>query len=302
MSDCIPCIEGNYVNIYTPEGDIFPGPDTGRLKANTYYPIWVPNDHHILWGLDGCWHGFGITHPIISEHNHDGECLLFHVKSEPGNLYEVLKTGYWKDQKKVLPFYERPDETSSIHSPFIINHNNMYMMVYGPTPFRYAVSNDLYHWESKGNLFSDPLASGRDPMILKHNGLFYFIYCSNQYSVEARISDDFLNWKPPVTVFQGEIKKHPESPVLVYRNGIYYLFWCLWDQASPEGNRDIYPSRTYVYASKDPLHFKAGPITVLEAHAPEIIQDETGEWYITSAEKPCRGISIARLVWKEGKL
>ncbi|MDA3925379.1 MAG: hypothetical protein PF904_11845 [Kiritimatiellae bacterium] len=33
-------------------------------------------------------------------------------------------------------------------------------------------------------------------------------------------------------------------------------------------------------------------------HAPEIIQDERGQWFISSADHPHRGVSVAPLVWE----
>ena len=36
----------------------------------------------------------------------------------------------------------------------------------------------------------------------------------------------------------------------------------------------------------------------LRAHAPEIVQDEKGDYFISSADYPQRGINLARLVWK----
>jgi beta-fructofuranosidase len=38
-------------------------------------------------------------------------------------------------------------------------------------------------------------------------------------------------------------------------------------------------------------------IAEINAHAPEILRDEDGRWYISSAEWPYRGISLAPLEW-----
>ena len=40
------------------------------------------------------------------------------------------------------------------------------------------------------------------------------------------------------------------------------------------------------------------PVTELKAHAPEIVQGENGDYFISSADYPQRGINLARLVWK----
>jgi beta-fructofuranosidase len=59
-----------------------------------------------------------------------------------------------------------------------------------------------------------------------------------------------------------------------------------------------YQHITYVYQSDDPFHFEVDQeVTQLDAHAPEIFQDEEGAWFISSAEFPVRGVSIAPLEW-----
>jgi beta-fructofuranosidase len=40
-------------------------------------------------------------------------------------------------------------------------------------------------------------------------------------------------------------------------------------------------------------------ITTLKSHAPEIFQDEAGNWYISSVEWPNRGVSVDKLEWIE---
>lgn len=50
--------------------------------------------------------------------------------------------------------------------------------------------------------------------------------------------------------------------------------------------------------SEDPLRFDGRPVARLEAHAPEVFRDEDGQWYISSAEWPARGVSIAKLAWE----
>jgi beta-fructofuranosidase len=86
---------------------------------------------------------------------------------------------------------------------------------------------------------------------------------------------------------------------LIRYNNTFYLFVCgwdgNWDQKETQG---AYQHITYVYQSDDPLHFTPeNLITTLDAHAPEVFQDEDGNWFISSAEWPHRGISIAPLSW-----
>ncbi|MBT6146109.1 MAG: hypothetical protein HOH74_11800, partial [Gemmatimonadetes bacterium] len=68
-----------------------------------------------------------------------------------------------------------------------------------------------------------------------------------------------------------------------------------WDRVDLQG---AYQHKTYVYQSDDPMKFALeSEVAVIDAHAPEIIQDEEGDWFISSVEWPHRGVSIARLVW-----
>ena len=60
-----------------------------------------------------------------------------------------------------------------------------------------------------------------------------------------------------------------------------------------------YQHITYVFRSEDPYGFDGSrELCRLSAHAPEIFQDERGDWHISSAEWPHRGVSVAPLVWE----
>jgi beta-fructofuranosidase len=110
-----------------------------------------------------------------------------------------------------------------------------------------------------------------------------------------------IHWSQAETIFTSN-SFDPESPSLIYFNKSFYLFVCSWD-----GNWDgkeiqgAYQHITYVYHSKDPLNFGIDDkkqITTLKSHAPEIFQDEDGQWYISSVEWPYRGVSVDLLEWK----
>lgn len=48
----VPVLVSDYILIYEPKGDVFPGPDTKDLEAGTYYALWQPNDHCFVKGPD----------------------------------------------------------------------------------------------------------------------------------------------------------------------------------------------------------------------------------------------------------
>ena len=297
----IPRIAGNWVHVYQPSADVFPGPASPRFQVGRTYSDWQVNDHAILKGPDGRWHAFGITHPAVKagEPNpHEAEWLLFHAVAPVGTLRENLAPGRWSDQAKVLPPSARPGELREIHSPSILRHAGQYWMLYGHSPIRYAISSDLWAWEPRGELFRQE-GGARDPSVTKHDGVFYLAYTTRQ-SVLVRTSRDLLSWSEPSTVFSlaaGETGG-PESPTLLALHGGFYLIWCRWDaELSKRGV--TYQDRSFVYFSHDPLNFRdRAPIAEIQGHAPELFQDEAGGWWISSAERPHRGVSIAPVQWE----
>ncbi len=81
-----------------------------------------------------------------------------------------------------------------------------------------------------------------------------------------------------------------ESPFLMKRGEYYYLLWCIYD-----GRNGAYDSRTFVYAAKDIRELgQHAPITMLDAHAPEIAFDGE-DYYLLSVFYPENGISAAKL-------
>jgi beta-fructofuranosidase len=302
-TDCsIPVISGNYVHVYQPAGDIFPGPDSRHLRAGRFYADWVPNDHCILKGNDGRWHVLGITHPATPIQRgtvHEGEWMSFHAVSDSGALKDVLQTHSWQDRPKVLPPADRPGEKRENHAPTVIWKDTAYVMIYGPTPFRYATSKDMKQWTPKGELqFKGNQEHGRDPSVWYRKGQYYMVYCGHDYTVRATMSKDLIHWADSRVIFQAKEKHHPESPSVIIREGKFYLFWCLWHQMTFDPDK-VYNDETFVFCSDDPMQFSyENQVAELRAHAPEVFQDEQGDWYISSAEQPHRGVSIARLIWE----
>ncbi len=293
----VPAIAGDYVNVYQPGGDVFPGPNAAELIAGKYYADWIPNDHGFVRDDSGRWHVFGITHPLLANLTkiHAGGTQLFHAIAPPGTLNDVLQEGSWKDLPKVLPLSERPGEIRPIASPCILKRDGLYHLVYGPTPLRYAVSSDLIHWTPKGKMNGAP--SGRDPEIFVWNDTYYLIVCGVR-DVRVATSRNFSAWteQPPILELPDGVD--PESPFMIQHDGQFYLFVCgwtgKWDHQNLQG---AYQHKTYVYVSDNPLKFE-NQVAVLDAHAPEILQDESGDWFISSVEWPHRGVSLAPLIWQ----
>ncbi len=294
----VPVVKGEYVHIYDPQGDVFSGPDTIDLRAGKYYPLWQPNDHCFVKGPDRIWHAFGITHPasLPGQRRHQGEYVSFHAVSSSETFEKSFVHHGWIDKPKVLPPAQRPGESINNHAPTIVRHDNIFKMIYGPVPFRMAVSEDLYRWTPRGPINISE-KSGRDPSLFVWENTYYLVYCAGNV-VKGATSKNLVDWSTPVEVYKGEVASYQcESPTLIRHNDTFYLFWCLWDTANKNGNG--YDERSFVVRSHKPLDFRGQPVvTEIQAHAPEIFQDEKQQWYISSAQYPVRGISVARLSWK----
>ena len=297
--DKIPQLAGNYVNVYRPSGAIYPGPSGTELRHGRNYDEWVPNDHTFAIAPDGIWHAFGITHPLTTAANiHEGEVQLFHAVAAADWLAGELKSACFQDQPFLLPPSARPNEVPEIHSPFIVKRNGLYHMVYGPTHFRLAVSPDLQHWTLRGELFLDPDGGSRDPQIMKYNGSYYLSYCSGN-EVRMRVSDDLIHWGSVYSLLTLPAGISPESPFMLEYDQVFYLLVCTWG-----GNWDqrtvtqAYQHKTLVFASATPYRWnQPNPLATLDAHAPEIIRHH-GEYFLSSAEWPYRGINLVRLKFK----
>nr|WP_320119469.1 family 43 glycosylhydrolase [uncultured Marinifilum sp.] len=301
----VPKQENQFVWVYKPAGDYFCGPHTEYLKEGAWYDNWVANDHTFVKAKDGRWHIFGITHPLViskplSKGIHDGEYASFHAVSARKKFSETVNEHHYIDLPKVLSPQKRKGEILANHAPFIFKKDSLYQMIYGHSPIRLAVSSNLNKWATKGNLFLKNDGDARDPNVLYHKGTYYMVYCSTK-CVNMRKSKDFIHWSKPVCIFNTRAFD-PESPSLIFHNNTFYLFVCswdgLWDQKEISG---AYQHKTYVLQSDDILNFGTDhekQVTELNAHAPEIFQDEEGQWYISSAEWPKRGISVDKIFWK----
>ncbi|GAA5219964.1 family 43 glycosylhydrolase [Membranihabitans marinus] len=295
--ELIPKLASEYVHVYMPEGDTFSGPDTKDLISGQYYDEWQPNDHCFVKGKDSSWHAFGITHPApkSNQRDHQGEYVSFHAVSYGKSFESSFREDVYEDLEKVLPPDERPNESPNNHAPTIILNDGLYVMIYGPAPFKMAVSPDLYQWEPLGDLDLNE-KSGRDPSIVKMGDQFYLVYCAGN-SVKMAVSKDLKDWTEPVNIFQPTTESYQcESPSLLKHKDRFYLFWCLWD-TSYDGNG--YGERTFVYSSNDVFDFNADqPLAELNAHAPEIIKDENGNFFISSVQYPHRGVNLAKMKWE----
>ncbi len=193
-------------------------------------------------------------------------------------------------------------DEGKLQAPHCFKHNNKYYMFLNSEAAYCLVSNNGKDWEYAKNEKGDYVFfdMGRDVMVLddrENTGKWIAYYTDGSIEpqcVTARnaetlggkwsdekksVYDGFTNSRSPI--YPNEFA---ESPFVVVRNGVYYLF-----------------AQLHVFRSNDPYHF-VDKITVLEsteyhkrAWAAEIIEDNKGNLYL-AAYRPS-GIWICRMKW-----
>ena len=273
---------------------------------------WYINDHCFAQGEDGTWHLFGITREEPARaHDEDN----FAHASSP-----ELTAAPWR--KRPFALSTRPD-LGELHlwAPHVVEHDGLYYMYYCAGGFddrgrvdsrnyrmHLATSPDLVAWtrHDANPLFTDGF-DARDPMVLRVGDEWVMYYTANDppeggaHVVAARTSGDLVNWSDRRVVFdsgrRGTSGGPAESPFVVRRGDWYYLF------VGPRGGyRGPYGyTGTDVYRSRDPFDFdRADHVGFLDAHAPEVVRDASGEWHISHCGWGQGGVYLAPLRWHDG--
>lgn len=178
----------------------------------------------------------------------------------------------------------------------------------------------IFHF-SKGTLFTGGV-DGRDPMVLDLEAAsspnpfpfrYIIYYCGTNpddatisnvnHVTYYRTSNDLLTWSPIVGIaFDGGVDGNnfggpTESPFVVRRGDFYYLFSGAWGNDYTD---------TRVFVSKDPRDFGSVPLGTASqvgevvSHAPEVVRDLAGKWYVSSAGWGAGGVYLSELTWSDG--
>lgn len=289
-----------YIHVYKPKAALFMG-ESEVFKSNVQYKDWIPNDHCFVKHEEG-WHILGITHPrpddFINDYEfgvlvHSDEDQLFHCFGK-GSFKSLMYTDSYIEEEHVLYPKERSDEAKPIHAPHVLEWDGSYQLVYGPDAIRVASTKDFYNFEPKGALFSAG-ETARDPNIFVDDDQTIYNIYAKENMVCYRTSMDFKTWSDEQIMYVNPYNNGTcESPFMIKREGYYYLFWCMWDESC-----GCYDNRTFVFGHEDINELiNCSPLTILDAHAPEIIIDEDGDYFISSVFYPNNGVSVAPLEWE----
>jgi beta-fructofuranosidase len=267
------------------------------------------NDHSLVRYSDGSWHLFGITsHAKEGDDYAELERYFVHAAGSLWGAEPMREVG------------KCCDNGVRAWAPGVIRHGPRYFMYYGPSPMRMATSFELCHWmEQTPTIGGAPLDScHRDSMVFKVAEDRWLMYITgiddSMFGVVSVLeSHNLVDWKFLRFALRtsGKAPYNPpwgatESPFVVKRGELYYLFITYTDCKHHNYHN------TLVFTSTDPTDFgnytgdnEADVVVAkLHAHAPEIIQDSDGQWYITTCgwrgyNTPVEGgVAIAKLEWK----
>ncbi len=284
-----------------------------------------PNDHTIFRSADGKWQLWACVRntPV-------GRCL---VNWES----ELLPEAPWRWTEQIIRCDREAGESRTdwygqefLQSPFVVESDGQYYMYYGgydsdlqqsveykdlDKQICLMISADGKNWtrhrDDNGfsRVFTGPGAT-RDESLVQFNGIWHMYYTGHlngdleQEAILCRTSDNLINWSDWAIVHYADEahRSHHgcESPVVVERNGYFYLFRSGGYEGDGNGS-------TSVFRSSNPLDFgrdgnpDAFYVCNLPAHAPEIIVNEDGNEYISrifdTEEDRYAGIQLARLRW-----
>lgn len=274
--------------------------------SENWQPLFKPqkygnyvNDHCIYRDNNGLWNLFGITSKDASPSNEK-----YFVRAVSEDLFSLA------EHSKAI------DTGCLAWSPCIVENNGFYYMYYGPSPTKMAVSPDGGEWFGYEIRMHGlpPMACHRDHFVMKAGESRWLMYASGIHNKRGSVcvleSGNLEDWyflgyaldsgkNAELTPAWGAF----ESPFIVQKNAVYYLFVTYTDCSTGNYND------TLVFVSDNPLNFGiydgesgAKPITKLIAHAPEIISVGSQD-YITTCGWPgsslAEGVGIARLDWIE---
>ncbi len=266
----IPYIKGESKLIYPPD------PDPGN-------ELWYINDHCFITDNKGILHFFGINNPYSVNRNDRAE--LYRNHPYLGHATSVAPEDTWHREDFAL---DDSQGAEYLGAPFVvwIAAQKRYAMLFesridNHRVLELAYSSDLFHWHRTNTPALEKLPEAtRDPSILKQDdGSFLIFLCTPHpegSSVTVTKTFDFESFGSAQTcllIKDGIIGSSSESPFVVKRNGLYYLFFTY-------AHRHYYETVVCVSDKFDDFSMK-NVVTTIYGHASEIF-DYEGQTYISS--------------------
>ncbi len=266
---------------------------------------WFTNDHCLIEDKEGTLHWFGINNPYPPEGKG-----LYRYHPYLGHLKTTMPT---KDWERLPMAINESKGTEYLGAPYVVWHDesNRYAMVVEVWPkdreLEIYWSDDLKNWEASGTyILPDKLwNSTRDPHIMKGDDGKYWIHVVStgnkgvKQSQVLRIrTKDFVHFDEPETIMginDNNFATLLESPFLLERNGLWYLFFTYAHRRYTE---------TIVVVSDNPDHFDyyENTLTTMFGHGMEVFSYK-GKEYATSCGPEDehfanhQSVSIAELGW-----
>lgn len=262
---------------------------------------WFINDHCFIEDATGVLHCYCINNPYPPQGKE-----LYSYHPYLGHATSVAPAQAWQRQGFAL---DDSRGAEYLGAPFVVwmNDQRRYVMLFeskidGHRTLELAYSADLSCWNRTGIPVLPGLSEAkRDPCILaQDDGSFLVYLCtpnSEGSSITVTRTTDFVHFESPKTcllVRDGVTYGGMESPFVVYRNGLYYLFFTY-------AHRHYY--ETVVCYSEAADRFSIDNIvTTLYGHAAELLTYQ-GKTYMSSCgpEDGQRlnrhGLYLAELEW-----
>lgn len=279
---------------YTPQ---LAGSFTTLFSPTQPAPAGYMNDHTVFQGPDGVWHIIGISGGGSG-----------HEKSFATATRTSLTSGTWTEGPVIAQYTSSTGEALDAWAPYALNDNGKTYLFYrsnrdGQHTLEILVSSDPARstWTRMEGITAPGLADThfRDPMVMKV-GSTYLLYATGGPSggrnsaLSVFESTDLVHWtldaKPGLTISGSATEVSwgsVESP-FVFKHGDYYYLSTTLTSSDLATYHD-----TMIIRSKDPRDFGdfngvtatgAGTfVTELPLHAPEYVQDGSGNWFVTTA-------------------
>ena len=278
------------------------------------HPGWHINDHCFMQGEDGTWRLFGITWPDPDSGDPSIANYFTHASADS------LRQSPWRSLDP--PFVVPLTAGAVLWAPHIVRSGGLYHMFYcgGGSLTAYAIllrtSGDLVSWSAPTLLFRDGYQA-RDPMVAWNaaEGLWVMYYTATEkprggrHVVAYRTSADLVHWSGRGIAYrdyhEGTDYGPTESPFVVQRGEFHYLFigprpYDAPDESMPNWLHPGYAGTDVFRSGRWDLWTNADYIGHVRAHAPEIVRDGTGRWFISHSGIGQGGVFLARMTWNDG--